>query len=134
MAITTQTQNTDPEPIKSVAEQTEASAQLWGKKFNRFDPETGKPHENNREFFWSIVGEYPASKAGGNMNAPVLHFEVQRYWCEKFYTTRLDPTQDGPKNTAKKNLPWSGQTPDGELIPGTIQISMPDFLKQFKEE
>ena len=106
---------------------------MWDKKWVRFDPATGKPHESNKGFFWKIVGQYPASKAGENVNAPVIHFEVQRYYRNRFYEARTDPMSDKPGGN-KKNMPWSGKTPDGELVPGTIQISMPDFVKQFKED
>ena len=123
-----------PEPVLSLAEQIKAAEKLWNKQFSRFDPTTGAAHETNKEFFWGIVGQYPASKAGANMNAPVLHFEVQRYWRNKTYEAKLPPGTNGPKDTVIKNLPWVGETPDGETIPGMMQISMPDFLKQFEEE
>ena len=118
-----------PEPFS--AELLAKCDELWGKKFVRIDPATKKPHEQNKQFFWQIVGQYPATRAGENMNAPVMHFEIQRYWRDKTYKAPAGPNDT---HEVTKHVPWTGQNWDGELIPGSMQISYPDFIKQFVAE
>jgi hypothetical protein len=106
---------------------------LWGKHFVPVDPVTGKVHASAKECFWEIIGQYPASRYGENTNAPIMHFELQRFWRNQFYEVRADPTSNKPGGT-RKNKPWTSTTPDGELIPGSQQISYPELLKKFKIE
>jgi hypothetical protein len=107
---------------------------LWGKHFVPVDPTTGKVHASAKQCFWEIIGgPYPASRAGEDMNAPIMHFELQRFYRNKWYEVRADPTSSA-QGGKRKNVPWSGLTSDGQFIPGSQQISYPDLLKKFKVE
>jgi hypothetical protein len=108
--------------------------ELYDKKFIPVDPVTKKPHALAKDFFWKVVGgPYGATRAGENMNAPVPHFEIQRYWRAKFQPARTDPKGNQTGNPTQ-NLPWSGRDYDGSLIPGSAQISYPELKSKYVED
>ena len=70
------------------------------------------------------------------MNAPIIHFEIQRYWRNKWIPSRSRglPGEDVPNVPDRVNAPWQAVLPDGQLLTGAEQISYPDFIRQFKED
>jgi hypothetical protein len=104
---------------------------LWNRHWKRVDPETKKPHANSTQFFWEVAHMFPAVKAGGNMNAPEMNFQVQRYYRGKTYEAQLEDKGA----TVTRHLAFHEVNPRGELVsPGYIMVSYDDFLKQFVED
>src|ERR1039457_4428935 len=93
-------------PQTGMERQLNDMAGMVEKKWVRMDPKTKEPHLAAEERILQIVSHHPATKAGGNMNAPIIELQVQRYWRNKFYETRLDvQVEQFKNNSTKKNFP-----------------------------
>lgn len=117
---------------------TEAQAEkydrLIDKKFIRVDPETKKPHENSKDFFYEIVHTYPAYMGHGVETAFRTQFEVNKLWRNKTY--KVTPPM-GSKSQAEivKHESYIEKNSHGDTIRVGVQtFDAEDFVLQFKED
>lgn len=122
----------NPHENKFKPEQWEKYLKLLGRRFIRVDPNTKRPHDNSKDFFWEILHMYPATPAGGNMNEPDMQLVVQRYHRARTYQSDIE---QGGNLKVTKHEAWHDLDGRGQLrAPGYISITLEGFLKQFVED
>ena len=120
-------------PEFTTIEQAEVYDRMWDKKYIRVDPKTKEPHEASKEFFWMIVGQYPAFLGSGNESAYRTTFEVQKYHRNQTYKAKSAPDSRAPEII--KHVPFQLKNSHGDMLDtGTMQIDAGKFIEQFKED
>ncbi len=113
-------------------EQLKEYGAMWDKQWIRVDPNTKKPHDNSKEFFWKITGQYPSVRFGENMNDPKMTFQVSRFYRNRTYAAKVDGDD---RQTTQRHEAFHFLDKRGQLVaPGCINIEYDSFKKQFVED